>query len=156
MLIRKGFGAWFKMVDGGARISAPRGSSMLHDPKGTSWGKCSLLFVRMRMNTRQPTEREIEGEAKHYLGKAHRYGVGSVELPPRALAGWEKLGAVDEIFYDRPGTKAPGLYKHPFGKRTALMLFRQGKKPLLYRRGSAMRLELGGSCLLDDRGVVFP
>ncbi len=130
---------------------------MLHDPRGTSWGKNSLLFVKFRPNVRAPTETEYEGDAKHYLGQKHRARVGAVELPPRALSSWEKLGNVKQIFYTRVGTKAPGRFQHPFGVRTMLMLWRKGKSPVLYRYGSsAMRLELGSSAILDDRGIVFP
>jgi hypothetical protein len=155
MLIRKGRGVHFVMEDD-ARVSAPRGTSMLHDPKGTKWGKCSLLFAGFTPGEREPTDAEAEGEPRYYLGKQHKMMVGRVELPPRALSSWEKIGRVKQIFYTRLGSKAPGYYKHPFGVRTALMLWRKGKMPVLYKRGSCMRLELGADCLLDDRGIVFP
>ena len=96
MLICKGRSVHFVMVDD-ARVSAPRGAAMLHDPKGTSWGKNSLLFVAFRKNVRAPTEKEYEGDAKHYLGKNHRPKIGSVEGPARALSRREKIVNVLEI-----------------------------------------------------------
>jgi hypothetical protein len=155
MLIRKGSQVRFELDDG-RELAAPRGSSMLHDPAGTKWGKCSLLFVSFRKNVRKPTEKELAGAPKDYLGREHSARVGTVELPPRALASWEKVGHVKEIMYVRHGTKARGGFYHPFGVRTALMLFRKGRHPILYKRGSAMRLELGGDCIADDRGIVYP
>jgi hypothetical protein len=156
MLIRKGLRVHFIMEDEKTRVAAPRGASMLHDPQGTAWGKCSLLFVSFRPGGPKLDEDKVPDDARHYLGKNHEPRVGHVDLPPRGLSSWEKVGRVTSIFYERTGTKARGLFRHPFGVRTALMLWRKGTLPTLYKRDGAMRLELGPSCIVDDRGIVFP
>jgi hypothetical protein len=157
MLIKKGDRAYFVMTDD-SEINAPRGSSMLHDPSGRLWGKCALLFVSFKHGGRRATPEEYAGAPREYLGREYEKiaKVGTVEIPPRALSSWECLGRVKQIFYNRIGTKAPGLFQHPFGERSAQMLFRKGSLPTLYRLDKAMRLELHGGCVIDDRGIVWP
>src|SRR5271165_924491 len=155
MLIRKGTQASFDL-EGGATINAPRGSAMLHDPTGRAWGANSALFVRLGKASRPATEREEKGTPEEYLGRNYRARVSTVTLPPRALSSWERIGRVTMIWYQRTGSKARGYFKHPFGVRSALSLWQAGKLPTLYRRGDAMRLELGAGSRWDDRGIVFP
>lgn len=156
MLIRKGKQASFKVE--GRIVSATRGAWMLHDPSGKEWGKCSVLFLKVRADHARPaTDDEMSGAPRDYLGREHRGRVvEDVELPPRSLFSWTRVGSVDLIKYSRQGTKGPGRWHHPFGVRSASTLYRKGKLPVLYKRGDAMRLELGAGCHLDDRGYVYP
>jgi hypothetical protein len=153
MLVCKGTSAWFELQDG-TRVKAP--GAMLHDPDGKDWGACSFLFVNFRRNVRTAKPEEVSRAHRQYLGKTHKARVGSVELPPRSLSDWERVGKVKTIWYDRAGKIAPGRYFHPFGKRTATFLWQGGTFPTLYKRGRAMRLELGRNCLVDDRGFCLP
>jgi hypothetical protein len=154
VLIRKGSGVHFIGEDG-KRIATPRGSSVLHDPAGTKWGKNSVLIITFKPNVRPATESEIKGAPRDYFGTRYKPKVGAVELPPRALAGWTRIGRVKRIYYTRVGADG-GYYQHPFGERNGQALFRKGNLPVLYSRGKAMRLELGAGSMLDDRGFVYP
>lgn len=158
MLIKKGDQAYFIFEDGEHKINAPRGAAMIHDPSGRAWGKCSLLFMRFRHGGRNVTPAEYAGAPREYLGREYerRARVAPIELPPRGLAGWETLGRIKQIYYNRIGTRAPGKFQHPFGERSAQMLFRKGSLPTLYRGYQSMRLELHGGCIVDDRGIVWP
>lgn len=155
MFIRKGTSVWFKLEDG-KRVSAPRGAALLHDPSGKQWNKCSALVAPFRTNVRPATEAEMKGAPSEYLGRSYRASVGTLEVPPRRLSEWERIGVVKEIRYTRGGTKAPGKFFHPFNKRVLMFAFTAGDRAVLYRRGNAMRLEMGSGCIWDDRGIVRP
>lgn len=124
---------------------------MLHDPSGQDWPKDSLLVCAFRRG-RRPADDQT---AKHYLGREYQAHVGSVQVPPRELTSWKRVGDIATIYYERPGTKAPGRYYHHFGKRRLEALFKKGNA-VLYKRGSAYRVELGAGSVADDRGLVFP
>lgn len=156
-LICKGTAVKFKMIDGGARISA-RGA-MLHDPTGKYWGKNSLLIGPFSRDG-EPLGDKYKGPARDYLGRNHNAHVGSVELPPRGLDSWVTLGEVDVLYYRRPGTKAPGGFWHKFNApRGAYKLMHavKGKgKAILRKHGSFYRLDLPSNAVIDDRGVCWP
>jgi hypothetical protein len=155
MIIRKGNGVSFELEDG-REVVAPKSWAMLHDPDGKKWNACSGLIVPFRTRQRRATPEEMEGAPRDYLGKQHVGYVSTVRLPPRSLASWERVGPVAKIWYTRQGTRAPGPYWHPFGKRQWQYLFTKGKKAVLYRRPGALRIELQSGCLWDDRGIVRP
>lgn len=154
MLIAKGRNVRFLMKEGGTVHGV---GAMLHDPDGRAWPKCSLLVMPFRKTSQRATEDQMDGDAKHYLGRTYEGRLGSVSLPPKALGGWDRVGLVEEIQYFRTGVKAPGGFFHPFGKRGFWgRLFKKGKLPTLYKRGNACRLELHSGCIVDDRGIAFP
>jgi hypothetical protein len=160
MLIVKGTRVAFEMTEGGEVVVRPR-CGMMHDPQGSSWGKCSLLVGPFNTGRSEPLLEVAAASlksAQQYFGRNYVVREGSVELPPRALSGWERLGPVDRIWYTRGGTKYPGPFKHPFGRPGVLTrLFKgAGKKPILYTRGAFLRLEMQSGCMLDDRGILFP
>jgi hypothetical protein len=152
MLVCKGNRVKFVLKDG-TKISA-RGS-MLHDPSGRYWAKCSLLIVSFQRSGRLATDDERAGAPREYLGRTHQARVGSVSLPPKPLSEWELVGELDEILYVRPGRKAPGSFFHKFGGRRIETFWRKGKARL-YKLGRSYRVELGHRCLADDRGIVTP
>jgi hypothetical protein len=152
MLIAKGHEVAFKLQDG--RLKRVSGS-MLHDPSGHDWPKDSMLVASFKRSGRPATDAEKEGPPKHYLGRHHEARVGSINLPPRSLEEWKRVGEVATIYYERPGTKAPGRFYHHFGKRRLEAFFKKGKA-VLYKRGSAYRLELGPGSIATQDGIVFP
>ena len=152
MLIAKGNRVKFVLKDG-TEISA-RGS-MLHDPSGRWWPKSSLLVTTFHRGGRRATDDERRGAPQEYLGRTHEAQVGSVNLPPKPLSGWEYVGELKTILYVRPGRKAPGAFYHHFGQRRIEAFWRKGKAHL-YRYGSAYRVQLGKHALADDRGIVHP
>jgi hypothetical protein len=150
MIIAKGYAVSFEMKDG-SDVDAPRSAAMLHDEKGKHWPKCSMLIMPFRKGGAAV---EMTGDEADYFGGDYDARQGSVTLPPKPLSEWTCLGEVHKIFYERPG-KHRGLFKHEFGKRRLVGLFKTGKATL-YKRGSALRLELGKSCIADARGIVRP
>lgn len=156
MLVVTGTRVTFEMADGGEVVVRPRCGMML-DTEGTHWAKCSLLVGPYDKGSAARHEIITRG-ARAYLGRNHVIREGSVDLPPRALSGWKRIGPVTRIWYVRGGTKYPGPFKHQFGKPGFLTrLFKGvGKKPILYTRGAFLRLEMQSGCMLDDRGILFP
>ncbi len=153
MLVAKGEHCWLKL-EGGGSVS-PRGA-MLHDEAGTTWSKHSILFLPFHRSGRPASDAQTKGAPRHYLGREYEIRVGSVDLPPRALSAWTRVGPVERIEYARPGTRAPGNFYHDFGKRRLAGLFRKGRNPVLYKCGRAYRLELGAKSISDSRGIVHP
>lgn len=134
--------------------------AMLHDPKGVSWSKCSLLFVKFAHGRAPATAAQKRGAPREYLGKTYNAHVGTVELPPKNLSEWDRVGEVKEIFYTRHGTKASGRFRHVFNAPRGMMhvvfAVKGTRKVILYQRGSAYRIELGKGCIADDRGIAWP
>jgi hypothetical protein len=134
----------------GKILDAPAGTSLLHDPDGVWWPKCSCLVMRIH-RTHKPLTPTIAERA--YFGRTHGLRAGKVSLPPKDLAAWSEIGEVTHIWYLRTGKRAPG----PFHHKMHGGWFDFGKHPvLLYRFGKIWRLELGAGCTLDDRGFVRP
>ncbi len=143
-LICKGFAVQFVMYGGGT-IKAPASYGFLHDPSGKHFGKCSGLVAPFSKGGGEIDD----GAARDYFG--HPAREGEVTLPPRALSEWKRIGVVQEILYTRrrPGG-LPAInqdhYYHPV----------EGGKATLYRRGKLLRVELGGHCVWNVRGIVRP
>jgi hypothetical protein len=138
MLIAKGYSPSFKMVAGGT-IRSPHGAALLHDPSGRIWPACSGLVISFQKGG-GPLE---DKTAKEYLGVGPLKG--SAIVPPRALNGWRLLGDIAVVNYRRIGKHAAG-YFHPI----------EGGRARLYRRGRALRMELGKGCVWNWRGIVTP
>jgi hypothetical protein len=142
----------------GGRILRPRGS-MIHDPSGRHWPKCSLLIAPLGRGSRDATDKEYEGAPEHYLGRNHSPRVAELELPSKT--GWTIVGHVKRIDYVRGGTRAPGGFRHsinkPRGVFKVVHLLKGGKANVVLRKkGKFYRLDLPGGCLIDDRGIVYP
>jgi hypothetical protein len=152
MIIAKGQDVAFKLQSG--RIVRPRGS-MLHDPTGQDWPKDSLLVASFRRSGWPATDAEKSGDPKNYLGRQYEAHVGIVNLPPKSLSEWKHIGDVATIYYERPGTRAPGRFYHHFGKRRIEVFFKKGSATL-YKREAAYCVDLGSGAIADDRGIVFP
>jgi hypothetical protein len=160
VLIVKGHAVIFELDDG--KEIRPRASlGMAHDPDGEAWPKRSVLIASYKRGRGAPAE--YKGPARAYLGRNYKPRQGTMELPPRALAEWTYVGRVSQIFYERPGTRAPGKYRHKFGKGDHFhRLFKgNGPMPRLYRSpalrcGTVYRLELPPGSVADDRGYVWP
>jgi transposase len=145
-------------------VAAPRDAGMLYDASGRDWPRCSLLIAEF---DRGKTETE---EGSDYFGRNAIIYEGGVDLPPVDIASWHKLGEIDEIFYDRAGTKHPGYFRHTFNKArnlTQLILYPFKRKAFkqaavlysLWRRKTSRqfyRVELPEGCIVDDRGIVVP
>lgn len=137
LLIARGDRASFVLV-GGRRIATPQGSFILHDPTGAAWPRESVL-VMVIGKSGQPLARadaHVRRHFGHVLPKR-----GDVDTPPRSFRGWEEIGEVARVEYHFRGQHyAPEGHAHPFGQAGPLAWFGK-KRPVLYRRGEAMRLE---------------
>jgi hypothetical protein len=145
-------------------LQLPPRWGMLRDPTGTYWPSCSLLFTKFT----QGREEDETKSARNYFGRNADIARGSVSLPPFDIKhGWREIGIVQQIFYERAGTKAPGRFRHKFNDPrgwmwlVALFKSKAAKTPVVlfeYDRGgvNALRLELPDGCLVDERGIALP
>jgi hypothetical protein len=144
-------------------IRVPSDAGMLYDESGTYWPRCSLLISEFARGKKK------SDQGADYFGRDATVFEGNVDLPPKDIAAWHKLGEIDQIFYDRAGTKHPGFFRHQFNKPKGLyrliFLFkkRASKHPAvvysLWRRKTEeqfFRIELPEGCIVDDRGIVLP
>lgn len=158
MIIVKGTRTRFHMADGGPMVR-PKGA-MMHDPSGRHWPKNSLLIGPFERGTKLPTIDRYKGAPKEYLGRQYNPHVGSVDLPPKALSQWETVGEVDRIDYYRPGTKAPGGYRHTFnaprGVYHVLHAVKGKGRAVLRKCGRFYRLDMSKGSIADGRGIVWP
>ena len=152
-LIAKGRACRFDMKDGSS-ISARGG--MLHDPSGRYWPRNSILIGPFRPRRRKVTDEEYRGSAVDYLGRRHKAYVGSIDTPPKSLAGWTYEGEVETLWYTRGGTKARGRFYHDVNGHALSTAIKGRGKIRLYRRGRFYRLQLPRGAILDSRGYVWP
>jgi hypothetical protein len=157
-----GYRVSFDMADGG-HLRAPAGAAALYDETGKKWPRSSILITSFRKSTR---EIKSQGLEKKWFGASYDTREGTVVLPPRALGEWKNVGHPTRIFFTRDG-ELEGNYEHPFGDvKGGMMRWLLGgavwsfggekKLPVLYTRGSAMRLELGSSARITRAGIVSP
>lgn len=155
----------------GRTVIAPRRAAMLYDATGAAWPKCSLLIARFDGWLEEPTDDE-QSEGEDYFGRDVDIGIGEIDLPPKDMAKWRRVGEVKTLFYDRAGSKAPGFFRHEFHKPRGLwkaifkvwgIFSKKIKEPVVlyslreFRSTAhkAWRIELP-TCIVDDRGVAAP
>lgn len=138
-LIVKGDHVIFRMADGSSKRLSPS-YGIIHDPDGAILPKCSV-FIGPCRRTSQAIEHSSKSKA--YFGK--KYVARKAVIAKIPQSGWQEIGEVKEILYERRGKHA-GRYYHPF----------KSFSPTLLKSGRFYRLELRNGCLLDDRGFVFP
>lgn len=155
MILVKGTSVAFDLGPDKA-IECPRAHGLMHDESGSAWPKSSVLVGPYKR-----TARAIDpgGRGRAYFGGDYQARAAAVALPPRDLGRWRKIGEVTCVWYVRPGTRAPGRFRHRFGAGWETFLL-GSHKPVLYvcRSGGAEwhRLELGAGAVVDDRGFVSP
>lgn len=154
-LLCKGKRVSFEMKNG-TKVTPPPGAAMLHDPAGTHWAKCSLLIAAYTDEGLLDDDAHVPGYARAYMGRKYRMRGGHIDTPNKSLDGWQSLGEIHRIYYTRGGTRMPFRFQHPFGKKTFFSVFRGKDTATLYKQGRFYRVQLGRSCLLDDRGIVHP
>jgi hypothetical protein len=128
----------FERTDGSI-LSLPASYGTFHDPTGKTLPRCSVFFGPWKR-----TSRRVDASLDHrrYFGGTHDMKIAEVDIPK---GGWHPVAKVKQIFYVRRGTRAPGAFHHPFKKSLTLS-----------QSGSFYKLGLGGSCLVDWRGYVYP
>ena len=148
MLIAKGFHCRFFLTDppGGSR----RGAILLHDEDGEAWPYSSGLVVPSFTRSGKPCDDEA---ARRYYGDDYALKQGRVELPPKDITRWRKIGQVETVWYTRRGDVEPGPYEHEF---QGAGLFGGGDLPMLHSIGPYLRLELGKGSKWNWRGIVKP
>ena len=159
MLVSKGSHVGFKLAGKTRKkIWCPARAGMLHDPSGDSWPKCSVLVACYERGRKKPSREQYQGAPRDYLGRQYQARVGSIALPPRDLDQWQEIGELEEIYYLRPGTKAPGKYRHKFnaprGMYRIMFLFKGRGDARLYKLDRMYRIEVE-RCIIDDRGFVY-
>jgi hypothetical protein len=132
--------------------------SMLYDPSGEAWPRCSLLIMGFQ-RAGNPTD-DVPKFTRKWFGDGYEFHEGRMTLPPKALTEWVEGPRLAGIVYERTGLRedADESY-HPFGGFGGvlgrLVPIRFGRLPILYRRGSAARVELG-NCALTPDGLISP
>ena len=138
-------------------IIAPKSNLLLHDEEGESWPRCSVLIgpCRASRTSFSPTP-----AARRYFGRGYEPRAMTVTLPPRDLGAWKQIGEVERIYYVRRGNIMGGaLFQHPFkggGRRRFFLWGPKLDKPVLYKSGAFLRLELPQGCIVNHRGFVVP
>jgi hypothetical protein len=125
----------------GKVISLPAAYGQFHDPSGRDLPKCTVFYGPWK-KTNRPVDANLSN--RRYLGSNHPMKLAIIPEIPRE--GWEQVAKVVKIFYKRRGKRAPGGFFHPF----------KGRPLTLSRAGRFYKLSLGGGCLVDDRGYVWP
>lgn len=153
MLIAKGYEVGLRRRSTGSRngsmVKPPASYALCHDPSGKDWPKCSILILPFRRGQGETDYRP----AKEYFGYDPGLGVVT-SSPPRDLKQWTLVCEVDAIDYWRPGIDHEGDYEHYFKGRGYVWGDKQF--PKVYRRGRIYRLELGGGCVVNWRGICHP
>lgn len=155
-LTRLGYAVSFKTPEG--REFGVRGS-MLHDPSGDAWPKCSLLIAPFaRGGGGRADPRSVPKFARRWFGKDYEPSEGTIPLPPRELDPWGQGVVVEWIGYTRTVTDEE--LQHPFGRMGGILsriipLRFAGALPTLYRRSGMARLEMKG-CSITPAGIVAP
>jgi hypothetical protein len=124
-------------------IILPKRAAWMHDGDGRQWPHRSILIGPFDKSPATIVPRP-DGPTMRWFGEDYEPRLGHVELPPRSLASWKCIGDVKRIYYERPGTRAPGFYKHDF----VTFFFKTPRK--LYRQGKFLRLE---GVTVDYRGI---
>jgi hypothetical protein len=152
VILVKGTHVAFDLAKGGT-LERPARDGMLHDESGEVWPKSSVLVGPFE-KTARPVDAGAAGAA--YFGAGYQTRGALVHLPPRDLGAWTKVGKVTVVWYVRPGTRAPGPFRHEYGGGWETFFLGKGHQPVLYRSGKWVRLELGRGAVVDDRGFVRP
>lgn len=157
MLIAKGYAPVFFLASGGQRRGL-RGAALLHDESGERWPYTSGLVMPF---SRRGAEDCNDDLAQRYFGDDYVVRCASVDLPPRSLKEWHRLGEVSRAKYRREGAEHAGHYEHDFGEDEGggfFSFFKKspGKLPILYSREGALRIELGPGAVWNWRGIVSP
>lgn len=129
-------------MEGGRIHTLPPSYGMIHDPTGKFFPKCHVFFGPYQRTETPVSKTSLETAyyGSNYPGKEAR-----LELP---RGPWRIVGNVVQIFYWRPG-RHEGAYFHPFATQT--------QRPLqLAQSGRFYRLSLPESCVVNERGFVWP
>lgn len=141
-------------LEDGRSLGVP--GSLLYDPSGEAWPRCSLLVTSFSRDGREAED--VPKFWRGWFGGEYDARRGSIYLPSRDIGDWSVGQAVRRILYDRSGIEHDGPMDHVFG--SAGGLFRRlsfgGKLPVFYRQGRAVRIELGSGCAITPAGIVSP
>lgn len=143
MILVKGNRVKFKTVEGKI-LSLPAHHGIVHDPDGQQLKKCDVYFTPYRKLSRKP--KGTTRAAARYFGANYNVRYVVVNVP---RSGWKPVADVVMIYYVRTGLPGSGGmrgYHHPF----------QSKPVRLMKSGRCYKLDLPNSCIVDDRGFVFP
>lgn len=132
-------------LDTGRTIEVPKSWGLVHDPTGTLFSRCDCVLTKCYLRNTAATQLDdrVYGKARKYWGTRAKLKSASVDIKKWT---WHRVGRVAAIYYKRVGSYA-GLYVHQFKDRVELL--ESSDK-------TAMLLQLGDGCTLDDRGFVWP
>lgn len=153
-------GTRVSLVLPGGEVRRRRGS-LLYDPAGKDWPRCSLLVAPFERSGADAGR--VPAFARKWFGEEYEPSRGSVRLPERDLSAWHSIGEVERLYFTRGGDVpeeegvSPDM-DHPFGSAGVFgrALFLGGAKPVAYVLGDATRVELGSGCALTRRGIERP
>lgn len=143
MIVARGHAVSFELSDGRV-VHGPRGSELLHDETGRDIPADIVLVMRFE-HTGKPLDGKLPKHVQQHFGQ-YQPKDGRGELPTLRLSSWQEVGRVKTIEYTRRGELHHGQKSHDKTHEFRRM-------PVLYRRGDAMLLKLGGGQRWDWRGV---
>lgn len=125
--------------------------SLLYDETGGAWPSCSLLIAGF---SRVGSPAEPTKFARRW-SKEHEWRAGSITLPPRSLNEWSKGPRIAAVNYTREPDGED--FTHPFGMIGGLfptIRWPFSELPVLYRRGSAARVESSSPFTVTSAGII--
>lgn len=147
MLVAKGSQIVLTLADDRTIYCAP-GAEALHDATGGDWPDSSVLIVGYHRTGDRLTC--VPQDARAYFGDHAEVRRGRVELPPKRVSSWTRVGDVRCATYVRRGEHA-GDWEHEFGRRRMFGLMPGNPLPVCCRRGETLRID--GVVAWDWRGI---
>jgi hypothetical protein len=142
----------FKLREDGREIDAAAKSGLIYCAEGSAWPRCVLMVGPFRRGGAVEPD-EISRAARKFLRTDdYEPNEGSFNAPAVNSSGWREVGELAKIWYLRQGALNYYL-KHDFKKRQ-LWVF--PVKSTLYRAGSWWKIQLPGTCIINERGLVSP
>lgn len=135
----------FDMRDG-RQFDAPDRAGLMYCTVGSAWPRCVLMVGPFR---RGGETDNISLAARKWLRDDYQPNEGRIDTPPST---WREVGELERIWYLRTG--ALNVYvKHKFKKRQLLVI---PVKTTLSRAGKWWKIQLPGTCIINERGIVSP
>lgn len=129
----------------------------LHDPQGRGIPSCQVVIKRGRMRPGAPAQ-NVSREAVRYFGDIPIYEM-DMRIPATRQVQWRSLGYCRQIYYDRISermlTTGQDPFQHPYkAYREEYENAALGVATINHER--VYLLDLGPSCIVNERGFVKP
>jgi len=140
----------FKLREDGREIDAAAKSGLIYCAEGNAWPRCVLMVGPWKRG--RETDDVSRAARKFLRTDEYQPNEGTFIAPAVNSSSWREVGELARLWYLRQGALNYYL-KHDFKKRQ-LWVF--PVKSMLFRQGSWWKIQLPGTCIINDRGIVSP